>query len=226
MWSPKMRFISRGMPGMKKASAPPRETAKPGAMPTPFGSGRAPPGTRTWRRLLGVNSKPREANARCITSSEGPWVTGSTPSSPETTSTVRSSSVGPSPPVATRTSTWAASPSSVARMSATSSEITRCSRRTYPRSNRRSASQAALLLTISPRSTSSPMASTAAVPGVAAAPGADAEGTGRDICSGTLFRAFWPVNDVNLGPSEGPRPPATGLRRGTRLRPTRLNLGP
>jgi hypothetical protein len=29
---------------------------------------------------------------------------------------------------------------------------------------------------------------------------------------------------LKLGPSKGPRPPATGLRRGTRLRPTRLKL--
>ena len=56
-------------------------------------------------------------------------------------------------------------------MSGTSSEITRCSRITKPSSNRRSARKAALLFTISPRSTSSPMASRAAVPGATAEPG-------------------------------------------------------
>ena len=107
-------------------------------------------------------AKPRSLKRAVIFCSWCASITGSTPSTRETTSTVRSSSVGPSPPEHTTTRALAAATRSAASRSGSSSVTELRQRTCAPSSVSRSARYDELVSTISPRLSSSPMVSTSA----------------------------------------------------------------
>ncbi len=157
-----MSFISRGTPGMKYSSLFSTRIRKPGARPFWLRSTSAPAGTRTWCRLFGVTRKfrsPKRARIRCSCSGS---ITGSTPRTRAATSTVRSSSVGPSPPETQTTRARPAARSRASSMSGSSSVTDERQRTCSPRAVSRSASHGELVSTISPRLSSSPTVRTSA----------------------------------------------------------------
>src|SRR5262249_43140766 len=153
----KMACISRGTPGMAITVAPPRRTANPGASPAGLPRTSAPPGTRTWRMLFGVSGAPVLAKRAFMCSSAGGWTTGATPSASAMTSTVRSSSVGPSPPEQTTSSARAVASASARSMSGRSSRQLVIQITVTPSSHNLAAIQEEFVSTISPRQSSSPM---------------------------------------------------------------------
>ena len=96
-----MIFISCGTPGRQATYAPPTFIQTPGAVPTRFGSGSAPSGKSAWTRFRSGISRFRRANIAAIASSEPASSTSGTPAAFARASRVRSSWVGPSPPVIT-----------------------------------------------------------------------------------------------------------------------------
>ena len=71
----------------------------PGAVPIGLASGSLPAGNSACTRLRSGIARPRCWKNRSMNSSDGSWSTSSTPASCARASRVRSSSVGPSPPV-------------------------------------------------------------------------------------------------------------------------------
>ncbi len=98
-----MGCISRGGPGRATTclSAPASRSVatKPGAVPFGFSRIRAPAGNNACLRLLSVSGMPNSAKRRSMCCQLGRSNSRATPASCATTSAVRSSSVGPRPPV-------------------------------------------------------------------------------------------------------------------------------
>ena len=163
-------FISRGTPGSSATrngrSPKDRSPHRPGAVPTGLCRASKPSGTPAMRRAAGVRSRPRAAKSASRCAATPSSSTTGMPNHSATTSRVRSSVVGPSPPVATTSST----PSSTARWSAPRMPA-RVSRTVSHRSSstpsaaRRSPSQAAFVSTVWPMSISSPIVSRTAFMG-------------------------------------------------------------
>ncbi len=92
---------STGTPGSATSSPRPSRTRKPGAVPNRFGTTWAPRGNRACLALFGVISRPSFRKRSRMASSEGSCTSSGTPMAAATTSAVRSSSVGPRPPLIT-----------------------------------------------------------------------------------------------------------------------------
>ena len=139
---------------MHITGTPAMAISNPGARPCGFANTRAPAGTRTWRNWIGVTMFENRAAIRSRAASS---TTGSTPASFATTSTVKSSSVGPNPPEHTTTSARPTANRSAVVISCSSSQQLVIQRVVMPRSHNRAASPDEFVSTISPRHSSSPM---------------------------------------------------------------------
>ncbi len=104
-----MRFISRGTPGRKNAVLSPSCTAKPGAVPLTLGSISLPAGMSACFARPGFIALPKDSTRRRIARSALSSRTSSTPAARAAAAAVRSSVVGPSPPVAITSRALAAS---------------------------------------------------------------------------------------------------------------------
>jgi len=129
-------FISRGTPGMKNARASPSVVAKPGAVPMGFASTSAPCGKSACFAFDSLIVRPSFSKRRRMWSSDASSRSSATPSVWATTSVVRSSVVGPSPPVHTMTRAPAARRFNVDSMRARSSSTMTFSTTSKPRSVR------------------------------------------------------------------------------------------
>ena len=153
-----MGSISRGGPGKHQIRARPMLACKPGAVPQLFFKQRAPLGRNACNLLFAVMGRPRSLNQRsrsasaCSSTSNG----STTSMARRNASRVRSSSVGPSPPVMTRMSWRAESSRNMDSMSARSSCTVRNSRTTTPRNVNCEANHLALVSWVCPSINSSP----------------------------------------------------------------------
>ena len=123
-----------------------------GAVPLGFSTGMAPSGMSAWRSLLGVMIMPRRRNRWSICSSRPASRNSLRPHTSAMTSRVRSSWVGPSPPlVMTRSARSRARPmTSFMRPGLSPTMVLK--KRLIPRSERRWAIHAELVSTICPSS--------------------------------------------------------------------------
>ena len=97
-----IRRISDGTPGMSATTEPSRSTHHPGAEPIGFGTASADGISCAWRRLaagIGPNARKRSSSVAISAGSSA----SVSPSASARPSRVRSSCVGPSPPVASTT---------------------------------------------------------------------------------------------------------------------------
>src|SRR5688572_9544787 len=94
-------FISRGTPGSTTRWTSPTARRYPGAVPSAFGTTAAPAGIIACRRLFGGMARPAAAKKREMRSADSACRTSDTPATRATVSLVRSSAVGPMPPVDT-----------------------------------------------------------------------------------------------------------------------------
>ena len=150
---------STGTPGRATSSPRPSRTEKPGAVPKRFGTTVAPRGKRACLALFGVISRPSFRKRSRMASSEGSCSSSGTPMAAATTSAVRSSSVGPRPPLITTRSEREVVSCSAAARSSRSSATSVLRRAMTPRSQSRSMSQTELVSRICPVRSSSPVAS-------------------------------------------------------------------
>ena len=97
--SSNMIRISDGTPGRQPTTAPPTRIQTPGAVPTRLGSISAPRGNRAWTRFRSAMGRFRRANIARMASSASGSSTSGTPATRASASRVRSSWVGPSPPL-------------------------------------------------------------------------------------------------------------------------------
>ena len=95
---------SRGGPGSMSTWVPSAWKATPGAVPQSLSSTVHPSGTMACWKLFSVTGVPRWANRSRIRWAEGSWYTSSFPKAWATATLVRSSQVGPRPPVVMRMS--------------------------------------------------------------------------------------------------------------------------
>ena len=98
-----MGFISRGTPGMQATNLPSARTAtKPGAVPFGLSSTIEPTGRIAWRRLFSLSGplRPKATKRASIARRDGSCNSSVVPTAEATASLVRSSTVGPRPPVA------------------------------------------------------------------------------------------------------------------------------
>ena len=160
---------STGTPGSATSSPRPSRTEKPGAVPKRFAMTVAPRGKRACLALLGVISRPNLRKRSRMASSDGRSSSSGTPMAAATTSAVRSSSVGPRPPLMTTRSERPVVSRMAESRSSRSSETSVFRRAMTPRSQSRSMSQAELVSTICPVRSSSPVARSSTCNG---APGA------------------------------------------------------
>ena len=79
-----------------------REATKPGAVPLGLFNTNAPAGRMAWRRLFSPIGplRPNDAKRSSIARSDGACISSVVPTAEATASLVRSSTVGPKPPVA------------------------------------------------------------------------------------------------------------------------------
>ena len=89
---------SRGGPGSSSTACCPASSQRPGAVPLALSMTRAPAGTIACRRLMAGISMRRDSNRALILAVIRSSSDSGRSSTPATTSRVRSSSVGPSPP--------------------------------------------------------------------------------------------------------------------------------
>ena len=94
-----MRFISRGTPGSRKMSLLPRSQKTPGAVPSGLLRGFEPAGKSTCLKFAGGGTRLRCAYQVTRSARHSAFSTNSTPKVSAHTSLVKSSNVGPSPPV-------------------------------------------------------------------------------------------------------------------------------
>ena len=153
-----MGIISRGGPGRQNTRQAPSVAAKPGAVPPRLRTMRADFGRRAWRRLMAAMGRPRPANHASRSVRATASSTCGAPASVRSLSAsrVRSSSVGPRPPVEMRTSTDDASARIAAAMAARSSATVRCSTTSRPASRSAAESVRELVSSVVPSTSSSP----------------------------------------------------------------------
>ena len=148
---------------MQKNTARPTSSMQPGAVPTGLGSTSAPSGTSACLALLGAISRLSRAKNSSIRRSEGSCTTSLRPKVCASTSTVRSSRVGPRPPETSTISLRSAARRNASRMSAGSSFTEAWKRVSTSMPSSFSERNDLLESTISPRSSSSPIVSTSAL---------------------------------------------------------------
>ena len=156
--------ISRGGPGSVTTTRPSgARTSQPGAVPFGFGSASADGIRQACLRLTSGKAIPRRSNRSRSHASISGSIVGSSPTSAAIASRVRSSGVGPSPPVVTTRSARPSAASSAPRTTSRSSGSA-CSRRTCtPRAVRSRASSPAFVSRVSPTVISLPTLSSSAV---------------------------------------------------------------
>ncbi len=116
-----MRFISEGTPGRAAIVARPMVIQMPGAVPIGFARGSAPWGNNAWTRFRPAIGRFRRANIASIAASEAASSTRGTAAHCARASRVRSSCVGPRPPVMMTTSARSNAARKAARWSSNSS---------------------------------------------------------------------------------------------------------
>ena len=185
-----------GGPGSVTTTRPSgASTSQPGAVPFGFGSASADGIRQACLRLTSGKSMPRRSNrSRSHASISGSTV-GSSPTSAATASRVRSSGVGPRPPVVRTRSARPSAASSAPRTTSRSSGMA-CSRSTCtPRAVRSRASSPAFVSRVSPTVISLPTLSSSAVSRRPAGSGDvhPHEGTVRDRAEAGRIVAVRPV---------------------------------
>ena len=154
-----MGIISRGGPGKQYTRHVPIVAASPGAVPSRFRMMLAERGRMACRRLIAAMVRPRPVNhvsrsARATASSTCAalwsmiWFSASR---------VRSSSVGPRPPVEMITEAMPASDCNASTIAARSSRTVRCSMTSRPASRSAMESTRPLVSSVVPSTSSSPM---------------------------------------------------------------------
>ena len=157
-----MRRISDGTPGISTTTRPSRSTHQPGAEPMGLGSASADGIAQRLAQVgLGHRAEGREALPQLRLEQRGP-ATSASPSASARPSRVRSSWVGPRPPVATTSGARRAPRRRHAAIAARSSGSVRMPRSGIPRRASDDPRKAALVSTVSPASSSEPMLSSSA----------------------------------------------------------------
>ena len=131
--------ISRGTPGIATMRLPFLRTSQPGAVPSGFGSARAEGMSQACFVLRSGMVRPRPANHARRSASSTASTAGVSPSAAAIASRVRSSSVGPRPPVATTSSLRASARSNASLQRPRLSPTVCMCRQSIPRSARRPA---------------------------------------------------------------------------------------
>src|ERR1700676_2432601 len=103
--SRKSGLSSRGGPGNSATIRPLSSIQRPGAVPRGFSNTSAPSGTIAWRRLTAGMSRLKLRNRASIARTTSSFRCRRRPRSSASVSRVRSSSVGPSPPLVSTTGT-------------------------------------------------------------------------------------------------------------------------
>src|SRR5690349_20450635 len=151
--------ISAGTPGSMMTRPGGPSIQSPGAVPQRFRRTAAPSGTSAWLRLLAAGTRPMRANRS--TKSAHTWSSNRSgiPNSPATACLLRSSRVGPRPPVVSTAPVRASASATADRMASGSSPT--LARRTTcaPTAEAARASSAPFVSTVNPSSSSVPMVS-------------------------------------------------------------------
>ena len=150
---------SPGTPGVVKMSVPPTSIAKPTALPRRLWIMAAPSGSQACFRLASLGSMLRAAHQSRTCLSASGWCTSSTPAAAATSSAVRSSWVGPSPPFMIRMRAVPAARCNAATSRARSSPRVTFSATPWPNAASDWAIIEELLSTVSPLISSSPVSS-------------------------------------------------------------------
>ncbi len=96
-----MGRISPGTPGMAASHAPPTRQANPAAVPRGLGKTTEPSGKRAWVRWAGLGSRPKLRSRSSTWRRAAGSSTSRAPAARATAPRVRSSAVGPRPPLMT-----------------------------------------------------------------------------------------------------------------------------
>ena len=162
-----MAFISRGTPGINTAQRPASSSNQaPGAVPWALGILWPRVGTMACLRLLGVGWRPVRAKNAVILAHSSASKCSVSPKAAATVSLVRSSSVGPSPPENTSSSLRARAWATSSRRRAGLSPMTCWCSTLTPSSASSRLKNCALVLTMSPSSSSVPTQMISAVTAV------------------------------------------------------------
>ena len=155
-------FSSRGTPGRQATRARPSLIQMPGAVPVGLGRISDPSGMSAWMRLRsGMGRLRRAKRASIIRRASSSW-TRPTPAAFASASRVRSSCVGPSPPLETTSSERPEAALKAAMLSSRSSPSTVVNRTGTPRPASRVQSHWPLVSSFSPLVSSLPMISSSA----------------------------------------------------------------
>ncbi len=165
--------ISRGGPGSVTMTRPSgRSTHQPGAVPWGFARIRAEGSVHACFVLVAGNGWRRRAHSPCSHSSVAGSTTGRSPHASATASRVRSSGVGPRPPVVTTRSARPSAARSASTTVARSSGRFEIRTTVTPRATIDRASSPLLVSVVSPTVSSVPIASSSAVTSARPAPAA------------------------------------------------------
>ena len=142
---------SRGTPGKSAIRTAPSSSSSPGAVPFGLCSTLAPSGTRYWPLLsAGTRACPAVRNRASTSARASASSTSVRPRWAATADLVRSSGVGPRPPVTSTRAADAIAASSASRMCPSSSPTVNRRTTRIPRPESMRPSQAALVSTVSP----------------------------------------------------------------------------
>ncbi len=188
-WS-NIALASRGTPGTTKTRQSPTSAATPPAVPTGLSSRSAPSGVPACLRFASGIVLPRLAQICRIRSIQASLKTTGRPTTAARASRVKSSGVGPMPPLTSNRSLPWASRLMAASMAISSSDTLACSTTRTPAAASSCANQAVFVSTVSPLTISSPTLRTRATGALRA-----------DIAS-----RLAPPPDSPEGPSETGRP--------------------